>query len=212
MNTGIYKITCGGTFYYGQAQDLKKREGKHMSYIQRGEHHNRHLQRAYDKYGEFTFEVVLYCETNELDRYEQWFLDTYQPMEKCANIAKDAAAPTRGLKLPHSDEAKAKMSASHKGKKLSDEHRAKIAAAHKGRKIGPMSAEHKARLGASVSRAKRKYTYQVTFTDGKQREYPTLDSVAKAVGVTRESVSKWALGVRPPSKKYGITALTRKAL
>lgn len=220
MNTGIYKITCGSTYYYGQAQDLKKREWTHRSYLREGQHHNRHLQNAYNKYEEFTFEVVLYCETSELDRYEQWFLDTYQSLEKCANIAKDATAPTRGLKMPHSTEHKAKLSAAKKGKKLSAETKAKIGAASLGRKH---TAKTKARLSAALKGKKRPEGVRaklatanrsrvpdvvVTFNDGTTRAWPTKAEVAKGLGVSASTVGKWIAGVARPHIKHNIKSIT----
>lgn len=200
MSTGIYKITCGDTFYYGQAQDLRSRKNVHMSRLQRGAHDNTHLQRAYDKYGNAAFEVVLYCETNELSRYEQWFLDQYQPLRKCANVASCAEASARGAK--RSAETRAKMSASQKGRMHSAATRAKIGAASRGRK-------HTAATKAQMSAARCKYTYLVTRTDGTQREYKTLKQAAAAYGTSTSNISRWALAAVKPSKKFGIVSVER---
>src|SRR5229473_6154293 len=59
--SGIYKITCTANkrIYIGSAVNLRKRKNEHWNAFKRNQHHNRHLQRAWDKYGEqaFTFEV-----------------------------------------------------------------------------------------------------------------------------------------------------------
>ena len=109
---GIYRLTIGPrTFYWGQAQNLWRRKHQHLHFLRRGTHHNRHLQASFNKHGEeaFTFDVSLICEVEELNRYEQHFIDRDHGFPGCANIAKCVEAPARGLK--HSDEARAKMAA-----------------------------------------------------------------------------------------------------
>lgn len=51
--TGIYKITnsIDNTKYIGKSKDIKTRIRKHKYRLTHGIHHNRHLQRAWDKYG-----------------------------------------------------------------------------------------------------------------------------------------------------------------
>jgi group I intron endonuclease len=60
---GVYKITntVDGKVYIGSTTiDTNWRWSTHKSLLKIGKHHNRHLQRAWNKYGEsaFTFEVV----------------------------------------------------------------------------------------------------------------------------------------------------------
>ena len=124
--TGIYRLTVGPrTFYWGQAQDLQRRGAEHLSYLRRGAHHNRHLQASFNKHGEeaFTFKVSLICEVEELNRYEQYFIDRDHGTPGCANLAKCAEATMRGLK--HSDGTRAKISEARKGQTNSAEARAK---------------------------------------------------------------------------------------
>jgi group I intron endonuclease len=60
--SGIYKITnkVNGKIYIGKSVDLYQRFCEHKAYLNSGKHHNRYLQRAWNKYGEecFIFEVV----------------------------------------------------------------------------------------------------------------------------------------------------------
>lgn len=78
-------------------------------------HESQPMQRACDKYGlpAFSFSMIEYVDLRErlLER-EQCWIDFFKPRY---NTAKFAGHPTLGLK--HSDETKAKMSASRKGKK-----------------------------------------------------------------------------------------------
>lgn len=206
--SGIYRIDVGSTYYYGQGQDLDRRAREHANRLKRGAHTNRQLQSAYDKYSEHAFEVVLYCETTELDRYEQFFLDRYQPMRKCANVAKDAVVPMRGVTRHFTDEHRARLAAAHLGKKNgppSEQTRTKIARAKRGR-------THTDASRANMSKSKEKHVYRVTRTDGTQREYTSLVKVADAYGTTKSTVGKWANGISKPSKKFGIVSVVRSPL
>lgn len=121
---GIYKIVNKKTnkIYIGSSNDIRLRWNSHKSLLDRGEHTNIHLQRAWDKYScdSFRFEMVLLCEEFELLRYEQWFLDTTVRWGVDYNFARNATAPMLGLVgaftgRTHTKEAKRKMSESSKG-------------------------------------------------------------------------------------------------
>jgi group I intron endonuclease len=121
-NTGIYKITNIVTkdFYIGKAKNLSRRKTQHFGDLRRGVHHNIHLQRAFDKYGEssFVFEIALYCEDFELHYYEQKFVDILKPSY---NIDLECVDSKKGYKT--SDATKAKISVGNKGKVRSEETR-----------------------------------------------------------------------------------------
>ncbi|MGZ3664578.1 MAG: GIY-YIG nuclease family protein [Ktedonobacterales bacterium] len=55
----IYQIRCipTGKIYVGSAVNLRLRWELHKSRLRRGIHHNKHLQNAWDRYGEVNFEV-----------------------------------------------------------------------------------------------------------------------------------------------------------
>lgn len=75
MKSGIYKITCisNGLCYIGQSKDVLKRIKGHVSDLRKGRHHNKRLQRSYNKYGanNFAFRVVVKCDISLLDEYEK---------------------------------------------------------------------------------------------------------------------------------------------
>ena len=84
---GIYRIKCSGNgkIYIGQTIDLDRRLYDHLWNLRRGTHHNHYLQRAFNKYGEnsFEFSVLQECSIEELDKAEkQWIikLDTMNPL------------------------------------------------------------------------------------------------------------------------------------
>lgn len=55
----IYQIRCipTGKIYVGRAVNLRLRWELHKSRLRRGIHHNKHLQNAWDRYGEVNFEI-----------------------------------------------------------------------------------------------------------------------------------------------------------
>lgn len=57
MRSGIYFIENAetGQRYYGSSNDVARRFRNHKSQLRRGKHHNDHLQRAWNKYGELAF-------------------------------------------------------------------------------------------------------------------------------------------------------------
>ena len=151
MTCGIYKITLrDGRCYVGQSVKIENRFRGHKRELRNGTHHARHLQNAWNKYGEdvFTFEVIEECEPEELTEREQFWIDD---LDSTFNTSPSAGS-SRGV--IRSQEYREKISALHKGriyppevrvrmgggmrgKHLSDEHRAKLSEVGKGRKQTP---------------------------------------------------------------------------
>src|SRR5262245_9583234 len=85
MNTlphapGVYQIRCllTGKIYVGSTVDLRMRWYAHLSLLRKGNHQNRYLQHAWDKYGEksFEFSVLEFVELGgDLLRVEQGWID-----------------------------------------------------------------------------------------------------------------------------------------
>lgn len=82
MKSGIYKITntINGKVYIGQSKTLNTRYRGHIYRISRNEHHNEHLQRSFDKYGEDNFVYDILEEVEDLsllDLKEKFWIDHY---------------------------------------------------------------------------------------------------------------------------------------
>ena len=145
MNCGTYRIDLGnGWFYIGSSNNLRKRESHHRSTLRRGVHRNNIAQRAYKKYGEFSFTVLGHYLADVLLEQEQILLDCHRKDLKCVNVAVIAGSPNKGRKF--SIEHRARMSIAQTGKKLTLEHREKLRAAKIGKKL---SVEHRAALSAA---------------------------------------------------------------
>jgi group I intron endonuclease len=83
----IYKITnsANGKIYVGSASDTSRRIIYHQNMLRKGKHTNRHLQRAFKKYGEeyFSFDVIEYVDDPQhLRCREQFWMDALRVCER----------------------------------------------------------------------------------------------------------------------------------
>jgi len=165
MISCIYTITnkVNGKLYVGKTNNFVYRMSKHKYTLRNKIHINEHLQRAFNKYGEesFDFEILEECKEEYLYSQEHYWcnmLDAFNynkgynmkpthPLNKAGNsveaIEKTKKALT-GKKL--SLEHKLKLSLAKQGRKLSDETKLKMSQASKGNK---KSEEHKQKISES---------------------------------------------------------------
>jgi len=147
MRSGVYRITnkLDGKIYIGSASYLENRINVHKCRLRKHNHHNKHLQAAWDKYGaeSFQFDVLEYCSIDQLKDIElKWILSTdctnrEVGYNKCIDVRS-----RRGVKSgPLSEEHKAKIAEAARGRKIpnrksrivSEETKAKIGAANAGK-------------------------------------------------------------------------------
>ena len=80
---GVYTIqnTVSGKKYIGSARLIRRRFAQHRTALRGKYHQNRHLQAAWDLYGEaaFTFTVTVVCRPEDMQDYEQRLLDGIKP-------------------------------------------------------------------------------------------------------------------------------------
>ncbi len=112
--SGIYMIknTKNGKVYIGQSQNIQRRINAHISCLRRGAHYNKHLQRAWDMYGEsvFEFSTLELCDLSVIDDREMFYIGLYHSASDGYNCT-DGGGGIRGYE--QSAETKAKMSESH---------------------------------------------------------------------------------------------------
>lgn len=121
--SGIYKITCTANkkIYIGSALNLQSRRRHHFSELRQNKHPNRHLQHAWNKYGEqvFIFEILEYVLPISLTAREQYWLNKLKPFgKKGFNIIPEAGS-SRGHTC--SPETREKLRQANLGKKQSPE-------------------------------------------------------------------------------------------
>jgi len=101
MKSGIYQIRNkkNGKVYIGSTANFKKRWRVHRSSLRGGYHFNEHLQRAWNKYGEFSFafEILEQCSIKHLREKEQIYLEK---VPDSYNVSQASDAPMRGRKMP----------------------------------------------------------------------------------------------------------------
>ena len=84
--SGIYLIVNleNGKIYVGSTNRLKTRKNGHWSKLRNNKHPNQHLQSAWNKYGEdsFEFRIQESCEENKLIEREQYWMDYYKTLDR----------------------------------------------------------------------------------------------------------------------------------
>jgi group I intron endonuclease len=136
-----------GKRYVGSAQDVQRRRAEYLNAFAKGKCHNKHFLFAWQKYGKesFIFVVLEKCPEESLaERETRWIahFDSTDP-EKGYNICKIGYSK---IGVPHTDEARGKMSKTKKekyqtepgprtGAVLSEETKKRISDAKKGKKM-----------------------------------------------------------------------------
>ena len=86
IKAGIYCIENITTNkkYIGQSIDINDRWRRHIGELNHNLHHNDYLQKAWNKYGEddFKFYILEYCEENDLDEKEIYYIDFYNTTDR----------------------------------------------------------------------------------------------------------------------------------
>ena len=117
--SGVYAVRnlSNGKMYVGSSYDIEKRFVEHFGALRRGDHRCSGLQNAWNKYGQdyFVAEVLEFCETEDLEVREQFWLDSTKAADsRFGYNSRTIAFSNIGTK--RSQETKDKIGAAHKGK------------------------------------------------------------------------------------------------
>jgi group I intron endonuclease len=122
--TGVYSIRhiASGKRYVGSAsRGIGYRWWEHKHHLSKGQHHSKHLQSAWNKYGPdaFVFEILERCLPEHAIAVEQVMMDYYRAADQRYgyNIAATAGS-RRGI--PHDAESRKKIGDGNRGKIVSD--------------------------------------------------------------------------------------------
>ena len=140
---GIYRIVnlVNGKAYIGQTKEkFQRRYWLHRWELRKGKHDNKHLQRAWDKYGEenFVFEIVEVLPLEEIDDREKYWIDWQRKQEEGCYSIQDGGQP-ENLNDYISPEIRKRQGELNRkrmlGSKLSDETKAKMSKTRKGKRV-----------------------------------------------------------------------------
>ena len=216
MTRCIYKIinAINNKFYVGSAVNFEKRKARHIWRLRRGDHANKHLQSAWEKYGEdaFVFAIVQeVLENEDLLAVENIWLKEHVGKEYCYNLGTDATAPTRGWygvknpmwgkKFSHTESAKARIAAASKSRIQSEEEKVKRRQTMKGHHVATST---RAKISATLS-GQGNYWYGkkrpefavkvskpivVTQADGTTITYPSIVALRQDLGLKPPTVNR----------------------
>jgi group I intron endonuclease len=209
----IYKIinVVNNKFYVGSAVNYEKRKARHLWRLRRGDHANKHLQSAWNLYGEaaFVFAVVqAVSESDDLLAAENVWLHEHVGKDYCYNIATDATAPQLGMfgeknamwgkTFQHTEDAKTRIGAASQTRVQSDEEKQKRRLTMRGK---PQPAEVRAKISATLS-GEGNYWYGKKRPDHGQKVSKAVvvtDPAGNATTYPSISALRLALDLKPPT-------------
>lgn len=152
--SGVYQIRnlLDEKVYIGSAKEFRKRAYGHSRLLRKGQHHNKHLQAAFDRDCEenFIFEVLEVVEGDRsiYSKTEQQYIDQFLGnWEMCYNFdKKSVSSPRRTFSKTPEDTRKKISEASKKAwetrdRTISEETRQRLSDSHKGKKQSPETIE-----------------------------------------------------------------------
>lgn len=140
---GIYMIRClvnDKTYVGSTTTSFESRWKRHLCDLRGNRHDNILLQRAWNKYGEDVFTLLVLekmpnATRLEIFKAEQWWFDNVKTHDYNDGGYNIEIVPNGGMTgRTASAEARAKMSKAGKGRKLSEEYKQKISSAQSGEK------------------------------------------------------------------------------
>lgn len=116
----VYKIECSkdGRFYIGASRNPYKRKLEHFNKLRKNKHHNKFLQRAFNKYGEdsFTYTVI-----EKFKEEEDMWKREEELIEKFSNTYNAMPGGIRGPRMLGADNPKYGKQITEKQRKLQSE-------------------------------------------------------------------------------------------
>ena len=179
--------------YVGSSINLGKRFHVYFS-TKRLINSNMIIYKSVLKYGysKFKLEILEYCESDIVNKREQYFIDILKPEYNILTTVgssfgyKHSEETLRKFRLRKvSDETRASLAKAATGRKLSIDIRAKISAARKGIKV---SKQTRAKLSAATTTIQGVGVEITNIKTKEIKKYLTLTEAASALGVTRTTI------------------------
>ena len=213
MARGIYKIinVVNNKFYVGSAVDFTARKRRHWWALRSQRHANKHLQAAWNKYGEESFKFLIVEELSDdadLVSAEDAWLKEHVGKEYCYNLGTEAIAFTRGWygeknsmwgkTFSHTQEAKDRISRASKSRTQSEEEKATRRQTMKGHHV---STSTRAKISATLS-GEGNYWYgkkRPEFAVKVSKPIRALKSDGSVVSYPSIVALRQDLGLKPPT-------------
>ena len=201
--SGIYMWTSpSGKSYIGQSVDLQKRKGAFLRFgdIYGGQKINR-ARKKYNNKRYWKYKVLEYCDIDDLDEREEYYISLYNTMRKGYNCESGG----NENKIV-SDETKQKQSEAMKGennplygKHLTEEHKSKLSEAMKGENnpfYGKhLTEEHKSKLSKAHDKRKipvSQYTIEGVFI----ASYESIHEAQRLTNINKNTISRCCRGIQ----------------
>lgn len=175
--SGIYEIrrADGGRCYLGSSKRLWSRWVQHRRDLRLGTHHNQHLQRAWDLYGDLQFQMFVLeeCDPTRLFEREHHHVSSRDPasLYNTAEVNPTGSWPSR------------------KGLTNSPSHRARSSQALMGRSSWNKGGKNTWAAKAEASRvAGLPFLIEAVHLDGQRRTFPSPAAAARVLSCVRKSV------------------------
>lgn len=201
---GIYCIenTLNHKKYIGKAVNIDARWRVHRCELRKGKHPNKHLQSAWNKYGEnaFIFYVIREVPIEMLEKAEIAEIERQEATKKGYNIT-EGGEGQRGRKLTddqrkHLSEINQGAKNPNYGLKRSAETKRKMSEAMRGLKRKPLSKAHKKAISQKLKGKKRPYFDKAVYHVEADRIYKSITEAARNTGFSISGISKVCKGQR----------------
>jgi len=231
MKAGIYKIINpeNQQFYIGSSYDIKNRWRKHLERLNKGNHPNIHLQRAWNiKTIDFILESIEYCEISKLIEKEQYYIDTLNPHYNICRIAGNSTGVKRtektkqllrdiNLGKKQSQETIEKRRVKLKGKKnLTKEQIEKYAVAKRGilnpifktgwdkqvsaMKLSNTGCKRHKSVGVKIAQALSKAVIQLDLEGNFIKEWSSANEIERTLHYSNSAINGVCSGIPQKSK------------
>lgn len=201
---GIYCIenTLNHKKYIGKAVDIASRWRTHKCELRKGIHPNRHLQRAWNKYGEhaFYFYVIREVPIEKLAEAEMEEIKRQRATVNGYNITEGGEGQL-GRKLTaeqraHLSEINQGAKNPNYGLKRSEETRRKMSESMRGLKHKPLTEAHKKALSEKLKGRKKPFFNKPVLHLETNKIYKSLTDAANATGFSISGISGVCRGKR----------------
>ena len=213
MARGIYKIinVVNNKFYVGSAVNFTARKRKHWWALRSQRHANKHLQAAWNKYGEEYFKFLIVEELPEganILAAENVWLKEHVGKDYCYNLGTDAIAFQLGMAgeknamwgktFSHTPEAKARISAASKTRIQSEAEKAKRRRTMRGHIVATST---RAKISATLSGEGNYWYGKQRPEHGEKVSKPVIAIDPKGHEFLHCSISslREELGLKPPT-------------